>query len=516
MEDIEERVPLSMAEVKDIEESVPRSLAEVEDIEELVPQSLAEVVQSGCCSSCGACEGLLGVKARMVPALNGRLRPALSSSITAEEEARVLSVCPGARVGSPLPQLGAQEDPIVGPWISVRRGHAKDPEIRHKAAAGGGLTSLAIHLLESGAVDFILHVTPSTPPLQDYHARLSRTAESIRGGCGSRYAPSAPLSSIGQVLDLGQRFAFIGKPCDVNALCNLAEVDDRVDRLCQYKLTISCGSYPDPPSYNHLMEKAGIDKDEIEEFRYRGHGCPGWSPYIKARDGKEVAVDYVDFWYSGLPLTYQWRCKACPDFFGYQADVTVMDQWPGGPPEHHTAITKARAHERDGWVLLVARTPRGERLLESAEGSGVLSTSSAAVGDVLLTQPHQVTRAVGLWSRRLAHQKRNQPQPALAKGRRRLMKAAATDVPCVRAATEGNGVTYGAASGSRVLGAESSEEYTSMESEILASFKLKEAKELHPATVSFHVRNYKGCEMRIRRGDPVESVPLCCDNNLHM
>ena len=42
------------------------------------------------------------------------------------------------------------------------------------------------------------------------------------------------------------------------------------------------------------------------------------------------------------PHTYQWRCKMCPDFLGYQADVTVMDAWPGGPPEHHGAITEAR------------------------------------------------------------------------------------------------------------------------------------------------------------------------------
>jgi coenzyme F420 hydrogenase subunit beta len=122
------------------------------DIEELVQYgSLREVVERGGCATCGACESLLG--ARMELGDKHRLRPALPESIDPEIESKLLRVCPGARVNAPDADPAAQAHPVVGNWMSVRKGYAVDPDVRFKAAAGGGLTALALHLLESGQVD---------------------------------------------------------------------------------------------------------------------------------------------------------------------------------------------------------------------------------------------------------------------------------------------------------------------------------------------------------------------------
>lgn len=486
------------------------------DIEDLAPppvfSSLREVVESGGCSACGLCESILG--ARMTQGTNDRLRPALPDDLNAEQEARVLRVCPGTNVGGPEMHDEAQSHPFVGPWLSVRKGHALDPEVRHRAAAGGGLTSLGLHLLESRKVDCIMHVSPNRLPTKDFRGRLSFNAASVLEGAGSRYAPSAPLADLESVLSAGRPFALIGKPCDVNAVCNLAEVDPRVNQLCKFKLTISCGQFPDPSSYHRIMEQQGIAPEQVAEFRYRGHGCPGWSPFIKTTDGREGTTDYVDFWYGAVPHSYQWRCKMCPDFLGYQADVTVMDAWPGGPPEHHERITEGRRHEHDGWVLAVARTPAGEILLDAAQAAGAFTSTASGVQEVLDTQPHQLTKAVGLWSRRLAHRDLGQPIATLSPSRDALMRAAAFDPALIAAATSGSGVTVGmalaAADGGtgQVSGAgEGGADPTSSLAEKARILGVDVAK-VGPAFVEFHHNNYEGCVKRIQRGDPKEMAPL--------
>jgi len=297
------------------------------------------------------------------------------------------------------------------------KGFNGDPAVRHKAAAAGGLTGLATHLLTSGVVDFVVHAHPQRYySIEEYQgAKISSTAEEIMEGRGSRYQPTAVLGNINEILARQQPFAFVGKPCDINALRNLSTLDDRVDVFCKAMLTISCGSYADPDCLDRFLQYHSITVDDIAEFRWRGHGCPGGCPYVKTKDGRELRADYVDFWYGNGsyagPLTYQWRCKMCPDYFGFQADLVVMDCWPAGTPEHSSAITDGRRHEQEGYVIVMSRTQRGEQILKDAEASHFLRTQPAAVEDVLDTQPHQVRRAAGTLAKRLAHL--HQPHVAL-------------------------------------------------------------------------------------------------------
>ena len=70
---------------------------------------------------------------------------------------------------------------------------------------------------------------------------------------GSRYGPAAPLIDIDQVLNREEPFAFIGKPCDIAALRNFAEIDVRVNRLVRSK---RC-SPPSAPPPMPAMKAAG-------------------------------------------------------------------------------------------------------------------------------------------------------------------------------------------------------------------------------------------------------------------
>ena len=204
-----------------------------------------EIVQAGLCIGCGLCESLAGpARIRIVMTPEGRERPAVVAPLDDAALRLINAVCPGLKVEGPDPAMSAAGtlwDAVWGPALRIAKGHATDPQIRFRSSAGGGLSALAIHLLESGRVDFILHVAASTEKPMRTKRHLSFDRAQVMEASGSRYGPAAPLVDFAQLLERGRPFAFIGKPCDVAAVRNLARHDPRVDRLVPYVLGFVCG-----------------------------------------------------------------------------------------------------------------------------------------------------------------------------------------------------------------------------------------------------------------------------------
>ena len=337
---------------------------------------------------------------------------------------------------------------FMGPILSVRKCFASDPEVRFRSAAAGGLTALSEYLLESKEVDFIHHIRADKPNLPMMSVvQKSKTKDDLLEGSQSRYGPAAPLENILQVLNEKQPFCFIGKPCDINGLANLAKYYPDVNKYVRFKLTISCGMIPDQSMYLEWLAEQRMRKEDLVDFRYRGCGCPGASPYARTevkqkgttsavsksniKENKkifnEAKCDYRDFFY-GRKWSCQLRCKVCPDFLGEQADITVMDCWHKGLPEG----------EGPGFVLILGRTAKGEKLLQdclkeeryltevkvinnetwddldkdnfviSLDGSFKENeTNKVSYKDIIRTQPHQMTRKIANYSRQMAIKESN-------------------------------------------------------------------------------------------------------------
>ena len=211
---------------------------------------------------------------------------------------------------------------------------------------------------------------------------------------GSRYGPAAPLIDIGDVLDRGRPFAFIGKPCDIAALRNLARHDARVGDLCKYMLTPVCGGYMEANAMRRFLDGQGIEEQDVTSFRYRGYGCPGLTR-IETKDGRVIEKNYLDMWGEddtawGLPF----RCKVCPDGIGEAADIAASDTWPGGAPSWE-------GQEDDkGTNAVLARSAAGVELLEAAVRDGAL-VDAGDIGPRVMDdyQPHQVKKKLSVWSR---------------------------------------------------------------------------------------------------------------------
>jgi coenzyme F420 hydrogenase subunit beta len=305
---------------------------------------------------------------------------------------RIYEVCPGVCVQGPAQNTVAPpftSDVVWGQAGPMAVGYAIDPEIRFKASSGGALTALSVYLLECGKVDFILHVAASKEYPMRTERQLSFDRAQILEGAGSRYGPAAPLVDFCQLLDRGRPFAFVGKPCDIAAIRNLAKVDPRVGTLVPYLLTFVCGGESELSLSDEIVGKFGLKEDQVSLLRYRGYGCPG-PTRIEAKTGEGFEETYNNIWADEAGWRIQARCKICPDAIGELADIVASDVWPGGAPQVEDA----------GFNGFMARTRKGAELLSEAARAGAIHLERPMTfRDMDFYQPHQVVKKRAIMAR---------------------------------------------------------------------------------------------------------------------
>ncbi len=340
---------------------------------------------------------MLPAKLSMELAPSGYLRPSPQAELSTEETAAVFGVCPG------VVQTGLADDLIVGetvvdeiwgPLLRIDRAFASNPEVRHKAATGGALTALCHYLIASGEAGAILHVKAggARPSFGQVHVSVSRAE--VLAGAGSRYGPADPLSALGTMLDRGEPFAVVAKPCDISAVRLLGRSDSRVGNLITHLLTPVCGGFMPPFGMDAFLKRNGVAPDDVAAVNYRGNGCPG-PTRLQRNDGSIVEKTYLDFWGTAPSLWHlPWRCKICPDGTGEAADLAAADTWPGGAPSAESLDTDP------GTNVVLARTEAGAELVGNAVEAGYLTLDGVATPrDLDQWQPHQVAKKIAFGAR---------------------------------------------------------------------------------------------------------------------
>lgn len=368
---------------------------------ELSP-TLARVMRGRLCSGCGGCALVAPGRVAMAYDAQGFLRPRQTGAISADQDAQIARICPG--LGQRVDPGGRPDDPLWGPWLQMRQGHATDAGLRHAASSGGALSAVLVHLLAAGTVDGVVQ-TGADPALPIGNVTvLSETAADIAAAAGSRYAPSAPLAGLEAHLAGTRRLAFVGKPCDVAALCARALDDPRVDQRFPVMLSFFCAGVPALAGARAVLDRLGVTEADTAAFRYRGHGWPGRAT-AQTRDGREESMTYHDSWGMVLSRHVQHRCRICADGTGKAADLVCADAWE----------SDARGYplfdEAPGVSLIVARTEQGAAILQAAEAAGHLATEPFDPAGLAAMQPGQSGRRRALLSRLTALRLLGRPVP---------------------------------------------------------------------------------------------------------
>ncbi len=352
-------------------------------------ERLNRITEDAMCIGCGLCQSVAGPQTvQMQVVETGYERPVVTGELTHEMVDHLMDLCPGTRIEG-LPECEIDEttktDLVWGPYQSMSLAHASDPDVRHKGSTGGVLTALGMYLVDSGEVDFILHARASTTEPTFGERAVSPTAADVLAGAGSRYGPTAPLIDVLEQLDKDRPFAFVGKPCDIAALRNLARVDARVNTLVKYMLTPVCGGFMPPQGMARFLDQElGINPEQVTGFRYRGHGCPGLTR-VETAGGMVHERRYTDFWGTDENMwVLPFRCKVCPDGIGEAADIAASDTWPGGSPD------PATEDDDPGTNAVVVRTARGADLVDRAVAAGYLTVTTPVDPRYMdSVQPHQ-------------------------------------------------------------------------------------------------------------------------------
>ncbi len=350
-------------------------------------ESIREVVENGLCIGCGLCQALGPDRWKMTMTDAGRLRPAPVAPEDHDRDVEILAACPGA-VAMALNE-GAQHDGVWGSYMSMGEAWAGDADTRYRAATGGVLTALGVHLLRSGKAEFILHCAadPSQPMRTSWV--ISDTSEQVIARAGSRYGPSDTLAGLEVALARGMPFAIIAKPCDAGAVRARAQADPRLDQLLVAVLVMVCGGASDLGKSQNLLEELDLSEDELTVFRYRGYGNPGRTR-VETRDGRAFEKTYQELWEDEAGWRIQSRCKICPDAIGEAADVAAADIWPNAVPEGEDA----------GFNGVITRTRAGQTLIDEAVAAGDLILGGAHTPrDYDHFQPHQVSKKRALAAR---------------------------------------------------------------------------------------------------------------------
>lgn len=330
------------------------------------------------CLGCGLCEAVGNTQ--MEVTANGFYRP--TPIPTDEDTNRTINrLCPAIRIEN----SNKGNTDIWGHIEMVANAWAKDPTIRQSSSSGGVTSALAIFLLETHKVDAVLHVGCADGDYLHNKLFVSKNREDILKRNASRYAPAMVFNEIFKVLEKrkNDKFAFIGKPCDIAAIRNLQkEYPDLKERI-PYCLAIFCAGMP---SYN-ATEKAISTFNHAGtpiSLRYRGDGWPGFFK-VDYADGESFKMTYNDSWGKILGRDLGFRCKICADGIGLLADIASGDAW-------HTKDGYPDFTESDGRNFCFIRTPKGKELFEDAIKQGYLEDEELNVEEVEEMQRYQYNR----------------------------------------------------------------------------------------------------------------------------
>jgi coenzyme F420 hydrogenase subunit beta len=340
---------------------------------------VAEVVRNRNCSGCGACAALsptlsmhLDADGFLVPVADDTAGTPPASAANAFRR-----VCPGRTVRATRPAPGDSVDPLFGPYISVWRAWAADPEVRRRGSSGGVLTALTAWLAQSGRVDHVV-AAGADPDRPDRTVPVEiRSRDEALAAAGSRYAP---VGVANLAASLGGGSAFVGKPCETDAVRRLLRPLGDLPLL----MSFFCAGVPSQHATSELVGALGANLQEVTSLTYRGDGCPG--DFVATTTSGRVRASYQESWGAHLGRRLQDRCKICPDGTGMHADIAVGDFWATDDAGYPTF------DENDGVSVALGRTRRGHELLLAARAAGVLVLEPVAVSEIRATQPSQLRR----------------------------------------------------------------------------------------------------------------------------
>jgi len=337
------------------------------------------VVKNGLCTGCGTCVAICSLSAIRMTKDNSK---GIYVPQVAQERCSqcgiCLEVCPGHSVD--FDQLNMSifaKKPVavsLGCYLNCYTGYATDCNVRYNSASGGLVTTSLIFALEEGLIDGALVTRMSKENPLEPQPFIAKTKDEILSASKSKYCPVPANIALGEILKEDGRYAVVGLPCHIQGIRKAEEVDKSLKVKISLHLGIFCIHAPNFLATDFLLWQRGIAKGDVVKIDYRGEGWPGGvSVYLK--DGQRLFIPYFDVWRSFNFAFFPHRCTLCCDGACELADISFGDAWA---PEF--------SDDKKGTSGIIARTPKGEELLQRMAAKGIITLNSTTAVKLAQTQ----------------------------------------------------------------------------------------------------------------------------------
>ncbi len=317
--------------------------------------------EPGRCTQCGACLAACKTGSlQAFPAQHG-----LFSIMWSEENCSHCLACTHVCPAHQLPQAGfdpGKLDRALGYSLAF----ARDQDIRRQASSGGTGRLLIKRALATKLADLAY----TLKEIEGYpwaEGSFWQKGDDVACMPNSMYLPILVMKNL-RLKRLKEKYRsllVVGTACQLLAAEKL--VGKKVQKL--YKVAIYCKQQKDFRATKYCARRLNLPTDssipgKISKVVYRGDGWPGKVKFNQCGLAWEQAAA-VPF---GKRL---WRvpgCRFCPDAFGINADLTLLDPWG------------IRSKSDLGETLVVAWTARGAELLQVAAEELQVENLSAEMG----------------------------------------------------------------------------------------------------------------------------------------
>lgn len=232
----------------------------------------------------------------------------------------------------------------MGRVLQVSTARAIDENIREKATDGGVVTSLLLHLFDTGRIDGAI-VSKQTPEgrrpwlaasREDIIAAAGSHFDAMQGALqlGERYSTYSPSAqALGSLMNQGLRkIAFVGTPCQIKSVRKMQALKLVPSDAIEFYFGLFCTSNFDlGDKVDKVEEIAGCSMTDVEKMNIKEDFM------LHLKDGRRINIPLQD-----LDFARRDACRFCDDFSAEYADISF-----GGLGADH------------GWTSVVIRSLLG-------------------------------------------------------------------------------------------------------------------------------------------------------------
>lgn len=337
--------------------------------------NIKEICSAGLCSGCGACtvacpQACISLEERDFN------RPVVNEESCTKCKL-CLKICPSYdRDIFLISKPSIECSDYLGSLNQCVVCHATDREVRLKAASGGFITTMAAYLIEHKLVDGVVCVKQNSDNPLANEVIIARNIQEMHSTTASRYSAASNCQPLKSLLTDTGKYAFIGKPCDIQGLRNLQSLFPQLRKNIYLTMGLFCHHTPSRTALYEILRIHKVNENEVVSIKFRGNGWPGYFE-VKCEDGQIIRTPYFEAWnqYFSKKEYVQLRCFTCTDAFAAGADFSVGDPWG--------------AEYRDeelGCSSVIIRSEHAQKHYQELLASGLISGKTVEVADIIRHQ----------------------------------------------------------------------------------------------------------------------------------